>query len=247
VVESEEVCIQVASTLKDICEALDIFYIFKSSYRKANRTRLDSFSGLGDPEALAILKKVREQCGVPVLTDIHSVAEVDQAAAFVDVLQIPAFLCRQTDLLLKAGYSGLPVNIKKGQFLSGSAMAFAAEKVASTGNQQILLTERGNSFGYGDLVVDLRNIVDMKTWLYPVILDATHAVQRPNQLNGVSGGDPSYIEALSLAGMAVGADGLFLETHPDPASALSDGTNMIRLDRMESLLRKAVSIRKSLR
>ncbi|MEZ5003575.1 MAG: 3-deoxy-8-phosphooctulonate synthase [Chitinophagales bacterium] len=236
VVESEEVCFEVAEKVKSVCDELDIRYVFKSSYRKANRTKLDSFTGIGDEKALSILKAVRERYGVPVLTDIHSVEEVRLAADYVDILQIPAFLCRQTDLLVAAGQSGLRVNIKKGQFLSADAMQFAAEKVESTGNKNIWLTERGNSFGYGDLVVDFRNIPIMQGFGYPVILDVTHAVQQPNQGTGVTGGTPQFIATLAKAGVAAGVDGLFIETHPSPSKALSDGSNMLPLDKIKSLL-----------
>lgn len=235
-VESEEVCFEVAEMVKSVCDELDIHYVFKSSYRKANRTKLNSFTGIGDKKALSILKAVRERYGVSVLTDVHSVEEVRLAADYVDILQIPAFLCRQTDLLVAAGQSGLRVNIKKGQFLSADAMQFAAEKVESMGNRNIWLTERGNSFGYGDLVVDFRNIPIMQGFGCPVILDVTHAVQQPNQGTGVTGGTPQFIATLAKAGVAAGVDGLFIETHPNPSKALSDGSNMLPLDELKPLL-----------
>ena len=241
-VESEEICFEVASKVKSICDELGIHYIFKSSYKKANRTKLDSFTGIGDERALLILKKVKDEFGIQVLTDVHSVEEVELAAKYVDVLQIPAFLCRQTELLVAAGNSGLTVNIKKGQFLSADAMQFAVEKVASSGNKNIWLTERGNSFGYGDLVVDFRNIPIMQSFGYPVILDVTHAVQQPNQGIGVTGGTPQYISTLAKAGVAVGVDGLFIETHPNPSEALSDGSNMLALDQLKPLLLDLVKI-----
>jgi 2-dehydro-3-deoxyphosphooctonate aldolase (KDO 8-P synthase) len=244
-VESESLCLEIAGEMQAICDELGIQYIFKSSYRKANRTRLDAFTGIGDDKALNILRKVREEFNLPVITDVHETAEIASVARSVDMLQIPAFLCRQTDLLLEAGRSGLPVNIKKGQFLSGASMQFAAEKVASTGNDQILLTERGNSFGYGDLVVDFRNIPDMKRTGYPVVLDATHSVQRPNTAEGVSGGQPEYIETLALAGTAAGVDGLFIECHPEPLRALSDGSNMMPLSGMKALLDKIMTVRRA--
>lgn len=225
-----------AEKVKSVCDELYIRYVFKSSYKKANRTKVDSFTGIGDEKALSILKTVRERYGVSVLTDVHSVEEVRLAADYVDILQIPAFLCRQTDLLVAAGQSGLRVNIKKGQFLSADAMQFAAEKVESTGNRNIWLTERGNSFGYGDLVVDFRNIPIMQGFGCPVILDVTHAVQQPNQGTGVTGGTPQFIATLAKAGVAAGVDGLFIETHPNPSKALSDGSNMLPLDELKPLL-----------
>ena len=245
-VESEAICFEVASQVKSICDELGITYIFKSSYKKANRTKLDSFTGIGDEKALSILKKVKDELQLPVLTDVHSVEEVALAAKYVDVLQIPAFLCRQTELLVAAGNSGLTVNIKKGQFLSADAMQFAVEKVASSGNKNIWLTERGNSFGYGDLVVDFRNIPIMQSFGYPVILDVTHAVQQPNQGIGVTGGTPQYISTLAKAGVAAGVDGLFIETHPNPSEALSDGSNMLALKDLEKLLIQIVAIRKAI-
>jgi len=247
VVESEEVCMEVAEHLSKICDSLGIVYIFKSSFRKANRTRLDSFTGIGDKEALGILKAVGEKYHVPVLTDVHTENDVNQASAYVDVLQIPAFLSRQTNLLLSAGLSGLTVNIKKGQFMSAPSMEFAIDKVVSTGNRKIIVTERGNSFGYGDLIVDFRNIPIMKGFGFPVLLDASHAVQQPNRNVGVSGGLPQFIETLSKAGVAAGIDGLFVETHPEPSTARSDATNMLPLENMETLLKEIMTIRNVLR
>ncbi len=246
VVESEAVCFEIAETVKQITDELGIQYIFKASFKKANRTRLDSFTGIGDKKALDILQQVKSKFSIPVLTDIHSVMDVSLASKYVDVLQIPAFLCRQTDLLIAAGKSQLPVNIKKGQFLNAAAMEHAIEKVRSTGNNQIMVTERGNSFGYGDLIVDFRNIPIMQSFGYPVILDATHAVQQPNQQEGVSGGTPQFIKTLVNAGMAVGVNGLFLETHPNPIKGLSDSTNMLPLKKLKSLLINAMRIRNSL-
>ncbi len=241
-VESEEICFEVASTVKSICAQLDIDYIFKSSYKKANRTKLDSFTGIGDIKALTILKKVKDEFDIPVLTDIHSESEAILAFNYVDILQIPAFLCRQTELLVAAGKTGLTVNIKKGQFLSAEGMQFALEKVLSTGNKKVWLTERGNSFGYGDLVVDFRNIAKMKAFGHPVILDVTHAVQQPNQSKGITEGTPEFISSLAKAGIAVGVDGLFIETHPNPSVALSDGSNMLQLDQIGGLLKELMVI-----
>jgi len=242
-VESEEVCVEVATELDRVCKQLDIVLVFKASYRKANRTKADSFTGIGDEKALEILKKVGERLNIPVITDVHETGDVALASAYVDMLQIPAFLCRQTDLLVAAAASGLPVNIKKGQFMTASSMHFAAEKVTSAGNTNVMLTERGNSFGYSDLVVDFRNIPIMRQSGHPVVLDVTHSVQQPNQDGGVSGGTPAFIETILLSGIVSGADGIFLETHPDPSLALSDGSNMLPLDRVEALLEKALRIR----
>ena len=218
----------------------------KGSYRKANSSRLDSFTGIGDEKALKVLEKVRQTFDIPVVTDIHAAQEAEMAAEYVDVLQIPAFLCRQTDLLVAAARTGKIVNIKKGQFLSPEAMRFAAEKVVEAGNDQVMLTERGTTFGYQDLVVDYRGIPEMQSFGYPVILDVTHSLQRPNQTSGVTGGMPQLIETIAKAGVAVGVDGLFMETHQDPSVAKSDGANMLKLDLLEGLLEKLVRIRKSL-
>ena len=236
VVEDETSPLRIAETLAEITSRLGIPFIFKASYRKANRSRLDSFMGIGDEKALKVLGKIREQFGVPVVTDIHAVDEASMAAEFVDVLQIPAFLCRQTDLLVAAARTGKVVNIKKGQFLSGESMKFAVDKVRLSGNNQVILTERGTMFGYQDLVVDFRNIPIMQGFGCPVVLDVTHSLQQPNQPSGVTGGKPELIGLMAKAGVAVGVDGLFMETHPDPAHALSDGANMLPLDKVEELL-----------
>jgi len=245
VVESEELCFQVAQKVKDITDRLKIPYIFKASYRKANRSRLGSFQGIGDHDALKILAGIRTEFNIPVVTDIHSEKEADIAAAYVDILQIPAFLCRQTDLLVAAARTGKFINIKKGQFLAPESMQFAAQKVIDSGNSNVMLTERGTMFGYQDLVVDFRGIVEMKKTGLPVVLDITHSLQQPNQASGVSGGRPDMIETIARAGIAVGADGLFCETHPDPAHAKSDGANMLRLDLLEGLLERLVRIRET--
>ncbi len=242
VVESEELVFEVAKELACTCEELEIPFIFKSSYKKANRTSLHSFSGIGDIKALEILKKVSNELNIPVLTDVHNVEETFLAAKYVDVLQIPAFLCRQTELLIAAGQTGKFVNIKKGQFLSAESMSFAKEKVESTGNNQIMLTERGTTFGYNDLVVDFRNIPIMKRLEAITVLDCTHSVQRPNTAKGVTGGQPEMIETLAKAGIAVGVDGLFIETHPNPKLALSDGSNMLPLNIMKNLLSKLLFV-----
>ncbi len=246
VVESESLCLEVAQSASESCSKLGIPYIFKSSYNKANRSRLDSFRGIGTDESLAILRKVKKEIDVPILTDVHLPEECSPAAEVADVLQIPAFLSRQTDLLLAAGNTGAVVNIKKGQFLSPGAMQFAAEKVKSTSARDVWLTERGTTFGYGDLVVDIRSIPIMQGTGCPVVLDVTHSLQQPNQSSGVTGGQPEMIETLAKAGIAAGADGLFIETHPDPKRALSDGANMLALDKLESLLEKLANIRRSI-
>jgi 2-dehydro-3-deoxyphosphooctonate aldolase (KDO 8-P synthase) len=243
VVENKELCFEVASEMHRITKELDIKYIFKASYRKANRSRADSFSGIGDEKALQILADIKEKFNLPVVTDIHSAEEAEIAAKYVDVLQIPAFLCRQTDLLIAAAKTGKIVNIKKGQFLAASSMEFAARKVADSGNKNIILTDRGTMFGYNDIIVDYRGIVEMKKFGYPIVLDITHSLQQPNQSSGISGGKPEMIETIAKAGIAVGIDGIFMETHPDPAKALSDGANMLKLDKVESLLKKLVKIR----
>ena len=236
VIEGEKMALDIAESIVKTTERLNIPYIFKGSYRKANRSRLDSFTGIGDIEALKVLAKVRETFGCPVVTDIHSAEEARMAAEFVDVLQIPAFLCRQTDLLIAAARTGLTVNIKKGQFLSPEAMQFAVQKVRDAGNDRVAVTERGVSFGYQDLVVDYRGIPQMQSFGCPVILDATHSLQQPNQPKGVTGGQPELIETIARAGVAVGVDGLFLETHPEPHKAKSDGANMLPLDQLPGLL-----------
>jgi 2-dehydro-3-deoxyphosphooctonate aldolase (KDO 8-P synthase) len=246
VVESEEVVFEIAEALVRLTEKYRLPYIFKASYRKANRSKGDSFSGIGDIKALEILAKVRKHFSVPVITDIHNPHEADMAAKYVDVLQIPAFLCRQTDLLTAAAKTGKWVNIKKGQFLSGASMKFAVDKVRDSGNNNIMLTDRGNMFGYQDLVVDFRNIPEMKKNGVPVIMDITHSLQQPNQESGISGGNPVMIETIAKAAISVGADGIFIETHPNPAVAKSDGANMLPLSGMDSLLNKLVALRKTI-
>ena len=246
VIEGEEMALRIAERIVTITQKLNIPYVFKGSYRKANRSRLDSFTGIGDEKALKILRKVHETFGVPTVTDIHETHEVEMAAEYVDILQIPAFLCRQTDLLVAAAHTGKIVNIKKGQFLSPDAMQFAAQKVADAGNRNIMLTERGTTFGYTDLVVDFRGIPQMQQFGYPVVMDATHSLQQPNQSSGVTGGMPALIETIAKAAIAVGADGLFIETHPEPAKAKSDGANMLQLDLLEGLLARLIRIRQAI-
>ncbi len=246
VVESEEVIHETAEHLIALADKYRIPLVFKSSYRKANRSRGDSFTGIGDLKALRILAGVRERYALPVVTDIHNPDEAEMAAAYVDVLQIPAFLCRQTDLLTAAAKTGKWINIKKGQFLSGSSMKFAVEKVREEGNNNIMLTDRGNTFGYQDLVVDFRNIPLMQSTGVPVIMDITHSLQQPNQEQGVSGGRPDMIETIGKAAISVGADGIFIETHPDPSVAKSDGANMLRLRDMDHLLSRLVALRKTI-
>jgi 2-dehydro-3-deoxyphosphooctonate aldolase (KDO 8-P synthase) len=243
IVESREICFEVASKMKELASNLDIPYVFKASYRKANRSRIDSFEGIGNEKALKIIADVKGKFNLPVLTDIHSAEEAAMAAEYVDIIQIPAFLCRQTDILLAAAATGKIVNIKKGQFLSPSAMYFAAKKVADSGNNNIILTDRGTMFGYNDLVVDYRGINEMQKFGYPVVLDITHSLQQPNQSEGISGGRPEMIETIARAGIAVGADGIFMETHPDPSKAKSDGANMLRLELAGDLLNKLAKIR----
>ena len=246
VIEDENSPLFIAETLKNICQKLDIPLVFKGSYRKANRSRLDSFTGIGDEKALKVLQKVKQEFDVPVVTDIHAAEEAQRAAEYVDILQIPAFLCRQTDLLVAAAKTGKTVNIKKGQFLSGEAMGFAVEKVRQSGNDKVMLTERGTMFGYQDLVVDYRNIAAMQKFNVPVILDVTHSLQQPNQSCGVTGGKPELISLIAKAGIAAGADGLFMETHPDPSKAKSDGANMLHLDKVEGLLKQLIRIKEAL-
>ena len=246
VVESEEIVFETAGHLKKLSEKYQIPFVFKSSYRKANRSKGDSFSGIGDIKALKILAEVRNRYAVPVITDIHNPDEAQIAADYVDILQIPAFLCRQTDLLAAAAKTGKWVNIKKGQFLSGSSMRFAVEKVKESGNNNIMLTDRGNMFGYQDIVVDFRNIPVMQKIGVPVIMDITHSLQQPNQEEGVSGGRPDMIETIGKAAISVGADGIFIETHPNPAIAKSDGANMLILTGMDKLLSKLVALRKTI-
>lgn len=246
VVESEELLMEVADKVYSVCKRLGIPYIFKASYRKANRTSANSFTGIGDDNALHLLKKTGAHFGLPVTSDVHAHDEAAIAADYIDVLQIPAFLCRQTDLLLTAGDTGKIVNVKKGQFLSGPAMKFAVEKIRSTGNNNILLTERGTTFGYQDLVVDYRNIPWMQEHNTPVIMDCTHSLQQPNQSSGVTGGNPKLISTIAKAAIAAGADGIFIETHPNPSIAKSDGANMLHLNLIEPLLEKLIKLRAAL-
>ncbi len=245
-IEGEEMAFEIGEQVKEICDKLQIPFIFKGSYRKANRSRLDSFTGIGDEKALKILKAVGEKLDVPVTTDIHSAEEAATAAEYVDILQIPAFLCRQTNLLVAAAKTNKVVNIKKGQFLSAEAMQFASQKVKDSGNNKVLLTERGTFFGYQDLVVDFRGISVMQSFGDGVVLDCTHSLQQPNQTSGVTGGRPDMIETIAKAGVAVGVDGLFIETHPNPAVAKSDGANMLALDKLEEILHVLVKIRKNI-
>lgn len=238
--------LDIASKIVPICQKLDIPYVFKGSYRKANRSRVDSFTGIGDEKALKILKKVKDEFGIPVVTDIHEAAEAEIAAEYVDILQIPAFLCRQTDLLVAAARTGKMVNIKKGQFLAPESMKFAVQKVKDCGNDLVAVTDRGTSFGYGDLIVDYRGIPTMQREGVPVILDVTHSLQQPNTGNGVTGGRPELIETVARAGIAVGADGIFIETHQNPSVAKSDGANMLRLDLLPGLLEHLTAIRQTI-
>ena len=246
VIEDETSPMHIAETLKELTLRHDIPFIFKASYRKANRSRIDSFTGIGDEKALRVLEKIRETFQVPVVTDIHQPEEAAMAAEVADILQIPAFLCRQTDLLVAAAKTGKVVNIKKGQFLSGESMGFAVEKVRQSGNDKVMLTERGSMFGYQDLVVDYRNIPVMQSFGVPVVLDVTHSLQQPNQSTGVTGGKPGLIGLMAKAGIAAGVDGIFMETHPDPAHAKSDGANMLPLDQVEPLLRKLIALKEAL-
>lgn len=245
-IEGEEMAFEIAENIKRVCDKLEIPFIFKGSYKKANRSRLDSFTGIGDEKALSILKKVGEHFNIPTVTDIHAAEEAALAAKYVDVLQIPAFLCRQTDLLVAAAKTGKVVNIKKGQFLSAESMQFAAQKVIDSGNNNVAITDRGTMFGYQDLIVDMRAIPTLKNLNLPVILDITHSLQTPNQSSGVTGGKPQLIETIAKAGIAAGADGIFLETHPEPSKAKSDGANMLPLDQLEDLLTKLTRVRKAI-
>ncbi|MCQ2283023.1 MAG: 3-deoxy-8-phosphooctulonate synthase [Bacteroidales bacterium] len=245
VIEDDHTPFEIARQLADITNRLQIPFAFKASYRKANRSRLDSFTGIGDKEGLEILKAIGNQFGIPVVTDIHSEEDADMAAPYVDVLQIPAFLCRQTSLLQAAALTGKCVNIKKGQFLSPEAMVHAVEKVRHFGNPNIMLTERGTTFGYQDLVVDFRGVPTMQRNHVPVVVDITHSLQQPNQTSGVTGGNPGMISTIARAAVAVGCDGIFMETHPNPAVAKSDGANMLRLDLAEELLGTLLRIHKA--
>lgn len=245
VAESEELVMEVANDVYSICKKLAIPYIFKASYRKANRTSSSSFTGIGDETAMKLIKKVGSQFGLPVTSDIHAHEEAAQAAEFIDILQIPAFLCRQTDLLVAAAKTGKIVNVKKGQFVSGDAMKFAVDKIQKAGNDKIMLTERGTTFGYHDLIVDYRNIPIMQANKVPVIMDCTHSLQQPNQYAGITGGNPQLIGTIAKAAIAAGADGLFIETHPNPAAAKSDGANMLHLSKLEELLVQLIKIKKA--
>jgi 2-dehydro-3-deoxyphosphooctonate aldolase (KDO 8-P synthase) len=246
VVESEALVFEVAEKIASICKRLAIPYIFKASYRKANRTSASSFTGLGDEAALQIIKKAGAHFKLPTITDIHAHEEAAIAAKYVDILQIPAFLCRQTDLLVAAAKTGKIVNVKKGQFVNGASMKFAVEKIRNEGNDQVMLTDRGNTFGYNDLVVDYRNIPIMRSHDVPVIMDCTHSLQQPNQASGITGGNPEMIGTIAKAAIAVGADGLFIETHPNPAVAKSDGANMLRLELLEELLIRLIRLRQAI-
>lgn len=246
VIENKEMPFEICEKLIEITNKLNIKLIFKASYRKANRSSIDSFTGIGDIEALEVLKRVRQKYNIPVVTDIHSAEEAIIAAHYVDIIQIPAFLCRQTDILLAAAETGKIVNVKKGQFLSAESMKYVVEKIRTSGNNQVMLTDRGTMFGYQDLIVDFRSIPTMQENNLPVIMDITHSLQQPNQVSGVSGGLPKMIETIAKAAIAVGADGIFMETHPNPKVAKSDGKNMISLDRVEDLLTKLVKIRQAL-
>jgi 2-dehydro-3-deoxyphosphooctonate aldolase (KDO 8-P synthase) len=247
VVEGKDICRQIASTVAEIADKYAIPYVFKASYRKANRSRVDSFTGIGDEAGLEILQGIKEEFHLPIITDIHNPEEAALAASYgVDILQIPAFLCRQTELLEAAAKTGKYVNIKKGQFLAPDSMKFAAQKVEHFGNSNIILTDRGTQFGYSDLIIDFRGIPTMQSFGYPVVVDITHSLQEPNQSSGVTGGRPEMISTIAKASIAVGADGLFLETHPDPSQAKSDGANMLRLDLLENLIKTLLPIRQAI-
>ena len=245
-IEGDEMAFKIAEKIMHITDSLKIPFIFKGSYRKANRSRLDSFTGIGDKQSLEILKKVGSYFNIPTVTDIHSTEEAAVAAEYVDVLQIPAFLCRQTDLLVAAAKTGKAVNIKKGQFLSAESMKFAAQKIIDSGTSHVAITDRGTMFGYKDLIVDMRSIPTLQSFNLPVILDVTHSLQQPNQSSGVTGGKPQLIETIAKAGIAAGANGIFIETHPNPSKAKSDGANMLPLNQVEDLLYKLIRIRKAI-
>ncbi len=245
VVEDVEMLMEVADKVSSICKRLEIPYVFKASYRKANRTSATSFTGIGDEEALKLLQKVGKHYNLPLTSDIHTAEEAAIAAGYVDILQIPAFLCRQTDILLAAAATAKIVNVKKGQFVSGEAMKFAVDKIRKAGNESIILTERGTTFGYQDLVVDYRNIPHMQAHGVPVVMDVTHSLQTPNLTSGITGGNPQMISTIAKAAIAAGADGIFIETHPNPSVAKSDGANMLKLDGMEKLLESLVRLRKA--
>lgn len=246
VIEGRDLTLKVADYLVSLCQKLEIPLVYKGSFRKANRTRLDSFTGIGDQNALEILREIGNTFGIPTMTDIHEPQEAELAAEYVDVLQIPAFLCRQTDLIVAAANTGKVINLKKGQFLAPTAMKFVVDKVVQSGNNKIILTERGTTFGYQDLIVDFRSIPEMQSLGFPVVMDVTHSLQQPNLRSGITGGIPKYIDTLASAAIAVGADGLFIETHPEPSKALSDGANMLPLKDIEKLLRKAIRIKQAI-
>jgi len=246
-IEGEQMALDIAGEVINICNKYGIQYIFKGSYRKANRSRLDSFTGIGDLKALEILNKIRNEFDIPVTTDIHSVEEAKSASKYVDILQIPAFLCRQTDLLVAASKTNKIVSIKKGQFLAPDSMKFAMDKVVQSGNDKVMLIDRGTMFGYSDLVVDFRAIPKMQKFGAPVIMDCTHSLQKPNSSSGVTGGDPEMIETIARAAIATGADGLFIETHPNPDIAKSDGANMLKLDKLDSIIQTLVKIKEAIK
>jgi len=243
VIENEKITFEIANEIKNICNKLDIGFIFKASYKKANRTQLESFTGPGLEKGIEILCKIKKELQLPITTDFHNTHEIDHAGHLVDIIQIPAFLCRQTDLLVAAAKTNKYVNVKKAPFLSGESCKFIIEKIRKSGNNHVMITERGNSFGYQNLVVDIRNIPIIQNFNVPVIMDATHSTQKPNQMMGKSGGTPEFIETLASASIAAGANGIFLETHPDPKSALSDGSNMLKLNELERLLKKLILIK----
>lgn len=245
-IEEEQMSIDIAGILKDICNKYELNFVFKGSYRKANRSRLDSFTGIGDLKALEILVRVKTSMDIPVTTDIHSKEEAKIAAEYVDIIQIPAFLCRQTDLLVAAAKTNKIVSIKKGQFLSPQSMKFAVEKVVQSGNQQVMLIDRGTLFGYGDLIVDFRAIPEMQKFNVPVIMDCTHSLQKPNTSSGITGGNPEMIETIARAAIATGADGLFIETHPNPSLAKSDGANMLNIIKLEPIISTLLKIREAI-